>query len=484
MCIPWIVEQNGCMQFVDPIDNIEISTHYGATHAAVALIIFGREKGVDKYRKLGESLLRNVLMRWDSVKELADFHNDFNNFALCVLDYYTQEYHDSICETVLSTEDSNHDTINWLPMRWFVNLCRFNWTGNNSYITICENCEKKIQAATYSDGYIDDRLPLGYSFNLQYNVATVGVMQFMRVIGEELDISKEVGALLNSVCPDGDINYIGRGTNQIFAWGPWIYLLASAELSELDRALSYLEERLPSTLKNHNIMLNDYAGEEKYLWWDYHYCSVYTAHILLWLVLAWRDTGKRTINPNLIINDSSGIQIHRTPSAFISVFNGRSGYLCERGPQIGAIWTINHGTMYKGSFGPWGKPFGERYNTHDVVLKNHLGLMDYRRVLPFIERRYFPVAGCSSWKTTRSVVKPVFHKLSVAIEDNIIRIQWLNDQAHYLQIPMPYSPKEIASILKTDSKAVFLYQIRNQYQDVNVYVTQNANKRSAIEISV
>ena len=129
---------------------------------------------------------------------------------------------------VLSTPDSNNPTINWFPMRWYVNLIRYKWTSDEKFKLACDKCSTDIRAATYKDGFIDDRLPIGLSFNLQYDVATVAVLQYLRSNGENIDISVELGALLNAVAPDGDINYFGRGTNQIFAWGLWVYLLSSA----------------------------------------------------------------------------------------------------------------------------------------------------------------------------------------------------------------------------------------------------------------
>lgn len=206
-----------------------------------------------------------------------------------------------IRDTVLRTSDSNHNTVNWLPMRWAVNQMRFQWTQKQAYCTACDACKKKIAQATWSDGFIDDRLPVGLSFNLQYDVATVAVMQYLRVQGNQVDIAKELGALLEAEAPDGDINYLGRGTNQIFAWGLWVYLLASSgQKAALNRAIAYLEKYLPIALKNNNLMLNDIPGEEKYMWWDYHYCSVYTAHLLMWLNLAKEHFEKAIVVPEKI----------------------------------------------------------------------------------------------------------------------------------------------------------------------------------------
>ena len=59
---------------------------------------------------------------------------------------------------------------------------------------------------------IDDRLPIGLSYNLQYNVATVSVMHFLSIRkAMRVNVSENLGALLDAVQIDGDINYLGEG---------------------------------------------------------------------------------------------------------------------------------------------------------------------------------------------------------------------------------------------------------------------------------
>ena len=404
-CMPWIKEKDDVIQYVDPLDNMEITAHYGATHVAVALLIFGKEKNDRRLVQKGESLLFSIMERWGKSKQLAGFHNDFNNFALCVLDSYITDYHESIKEIVLGTSDSIHDTVNWLPMRWYVNKCRYEWTGNKKYEDNCRICAEKIKSATYSDGFIDDRLPLGLSFNLQYDVATVAVMQFLRTSGEKMDLSKETGALINAVCPDGDINYFGRGTNQIFAWGLWIYLLASSGQKEVEHSLEYLENKLPNMLKNKNLMLNDYPGEEKYMWWDYHYCSVYLAHFLFWLVMAYVDEKKAIIYPKIVNNGSSGIHIYRNNNVFVATFDGRTEYLAEKGPLVVAAWTKKTGVIFKGAFGPWQGAFGNKHMQKGITLNNYVGIA-------FLNTEY-------DWSKNR-IVKKLFPKIKMKEKESFI----------------------------------------------------------------
>jgi hypothetical protein len=374
-CIPWIRKNTkGQMEFVDPIDKVEISAHYGATHMSVALLLNGHEQ-------LGNALLDSVLERWESSAKLPGFHNDFNLFALCVIaEHGSDEQKEKIRKIVLQTADSNHDTVNWLPMRWGVNRTRFNWTKDEKYRAACEECRAKIAKATWSDGFIDDRLPTGLSFNLQYDVATVAVMQYLRIQGEEVAINKEIGALLAAEAPDGDINYLGRGTNQIFAWGLWVYLLATAgQIEPLERAISFLEKSLPTALKNNNLMLNDIPGEEKYMWWDYHYCSVYTAHLLMWLILARRDMGKGIVKPEEYRQGNSGVEIYRSDKVFVVLFRGRREYLAEKGPVLCALWSKKLGMILKGAFGPWQGAFGNEHMVYGVTLRNYAGIL---RVVP------------------------------------------------------------------------------------------------------
>ena len=106
-------------------------------------------------------------------------------------------------------------------------------------------------------------------------------------------------------------------------------------------------------LENNNLMLNNWKGKEKYLWWDYHYTSVYTSHFLFWLVLSMVDYPKKPIQIKKSEFKDSGLIINKTSDYFISIFNGRKKYLAENGPIISAIWMKNYGMINKGLFGPW-----------------------------------------------------------------------------------------------------------------------------------
>lgn len=431
-CESWVQPHSDSnLRFIDPLDGKEISAHYGATHAAAAFIILGKSKNDLALLDKGKALLESILNRWDKSKELSEFHFDFNNFALCVafelLDDSDYELSRKIQMKVCSTSDSNHNTVNWLPMRWYVNLKRFEWTGKPEYQQICEDCRMTISNATNDDGGIEDRLPKGTSFNLQYDLATVGVLQFLRCRGVEIDLSKEFGFLLNSVAPDNDINYQGRGANQIFAWGLWIYLLSSSSKEvELNGAISFLSSRIPSMLENQNIMLNNWMGEEKYLWWDYHYSSVYISHFLFWLVLSKVDCQKMPICELKNITNSSGLTILKTPEYFISFFNGRKEYLAEKGPIICAFWMKKYGMISKGAFGPWQGEFGKKYTFGDVVLRNYFGLLeadvnrDWHRNK--ITHKLLPSLQSSSY----IILRPILAEFKINEEGDAIVISFNN----------------------------------------------------------
>lgn len=467
-CLPWVTEKDGAVQFVDPLDNEEISAHYGATHMSAALIIYGTLTDNNSLVKKGEDLLLSVLDRWNENKELEGFHNDFNNFALCVIERFTDKYHEKIKNAVMETRDTLFDTVNWLPMRWFVNKCRYEWTNDQAYLDVCRSCSEKINQATYSDGFIDDMIPIGRSFSLQYDVATVAFLQYLRHEGEEIDLSLQTGALLNAVCPDGDINYFGRGTNQLFSWGLWIYLLANDSQSELGRALDYLEAHLPAALANNNLMLNDYPGSEKYMWWDYHYCSVYTAHLLLWLVLAWRDYGKDPVEPKLVTDGSSGIQIYKNDNAFVVTFNGRGEYLSERGPLVEAVWTKQAGTIYKGAFGPWKGLFGNKYLQPDATIRNFWGLTSigteiYKNTSNPVLRRI----RSNKIPDAEESVKPVFISPAVDLSGGVKITYRLDGQPLMLNLPVSGGMITVSIDGKEQNLADSIC-IKNQYGLVSI----------------
>lgn len=473
ICTNWIKRGNdGLDRFVDPIEGEEISAHYGATHAASSFIIWGMEtENMELYNK-GVSLLKSILMRWNQSKKLPAFHFDFNNLALCLAEKYVDDETKAIIRNVVcDTSDSNHDTINWLPMRWAVNKKRIEWTNNKIYQSAIDRCKLIIAKATNADGGIEDRLPYGMSFNLQYDIATTAVLQYLNIHGEDLDLSKELGFLLNAVIPDGDINYQGRGTNQIFAWGLWVYLLATSKQSDaLSLALDYLAPRLSPMLGRNNMMLNDWDGKEKYLWWDYHYASVYIAHCMLWLILAYRDFEGKSIKPVYSISTETGLHIYRSENFFVSWFEGRTEYLSEKGPTIAAIWSKKQGMIFKGSFGPWQGYFGNNYIVDHSVILNSWGLYIHKKEfdctkIPFVHRVFEMVVANPFLGIRPSFVPFTIH------EDGSLIISWNvpKTKKYTLCLACVLDAPLIDCVVDNKNVQLLLSsKIRNQYGWVNL----------------
>lgn len=404
-CLSWVGrDERGNTVLIDPHEGRVIGYHYALSHFAAAMIL-GWDPGSEPF-ELSVEVLRAVLDRWDEDARNPAFHWDFNNFALCLcweeLERKGVEpgLRGRIKSIVLSAPDSGHDTVNWLPMRMYVNAMRSRWLGQGESREFVR-CRKVIGRALDGDGFIEDRLPKGVSFNLQYDVSTVAILDLLDHVGiaQPIGLDKAYRALAEALCPDGDINYLGRGCNQVFAWGPWIYLLASRGDAGLMRLCAgYLRDRLPSMLENDNLLLNALPGSRRQLWWDYHYCSVYTAHLLLWLVLARRrlEDGATSAGDGLVPSVSfgmdSGVRILRSDKAFVATFSGRREYLAESGPTLSALWTARRGAIHKGSFGPWQKAFGLNWSSPSVQL-NHFGLLGVARGRAAVKPRFVPIAA-------------------------------------------------------------------------------------------
>lgn len=480
VCESWLQQKEGETYFVDPLDGKEIYAHYGATHMAAALILYGKMSRQEGLYNKGIVLLKSILARWEQSKQFPVYHFDFNNFALCVAEEMVksdnQQLASDIRRTVLHAADSNHDTINWLPMRWYVNRQRFEWTKDRQYSERCKACKEKIVRATNADGGIEDRIPKGLSFNLQYDVATVGVLQFLRARGIEYDLSKELRFLLNAVAPDGDINYQGRGTNQIFAWSLWVYLLASSgRETDLMVALDFLDGKVQTVLEKHNLMLNDYEGCEKHLWWDYHYCSVYAAHFVLWLALSLLDYHRSEIKDcHEKLPEETGLHIYRNEDLFLAVFDGRKEYLAEKGPMVCALWTKKCGAIFKGSFGPWQGLFGNQHCPQETVLNNFWGGIILRESKDYQKNKIVRKLLPSLRVHDRVSVEPTFIAPVVHIDKpQYVELEYRVPKRTVLNLPVFHDVSYIPQVFCNDEPIPVCENllIRNQYSMLKVYRT-------------
>lgn len=478
-CFGWIIkDKDGNDFFIDPNDQIEISAHYGATHAAASLILWGKYTDNQIYYDKGYQLLQSILLRWDESTKLPAYHFDFNNFALCLIENQVDEQTSkNIRDIICNTPDSNHATINWLPMRWFVNKKRNYWSKNALYEKNIEYCKETICQATNNDGGIEDRLPRGKSFNLQYDIATVALLQYLRINGENIEIGKELGFLINAIGPDGDINYQGRGCNQIFGWALWIYLLSTSKQKvQLKTALDFIKPKLQVMLKNNNLMLNEWEGKEKFQWWDYHYASVYISHCLLWLILSILDYEKKEIVPITPTTEETGLHIFKSENYFVCWFEGRTEYLAEKGPSISYIWSKEKGIITKGTFGPWQGAFGNNHIYEDITIKNYFGPLQIKKNIDWSKnrfiRRFFPAIFSKPFL----YIKPVFGALHIEEKDKKLIITWETDKEKDITFNMPCMLSDFKNNVYIDKRQINVFHteiIKNQYGWINIYSTHS-----------
>lgn len=470
--------ENGLLCFMDQNEHKEISAHYGASHMAASLVIRGNQCDDDEIYSLGKELLESILSRWPEDHKLSAYHYDFNNFAFLLCYDYLKDsdasLKEKIKEIVLKSPDSDHDTINWLPMRLVVNARRMEWSDSPVWKRRIDNCIRTINQATNRDGGIEDRLPKGVSFNLQYDIATLATMIFAKDVYPAYDFDRGLTFLLGCVAPDGDVNYQGRGCNQVFAWGPWIYILSYYGLhSELNKALDYVERRVDNMIEHDSMMLNEWHGSDRFLWWDYHYASVYSAHFLLWILLAAGNRKMTRFEPTTTELDcSTGLRIEKDSDFFAAVFSGRQEYLAEMGPSLNLLWTKSKGMIVKGIFGPWRGLFGNKSVIEDAVMLNYCGLISVKKafkrsIYSRVIHRFNPLvrSDCSFSK------RPLFCPISIGNVNGCLSVTWTNTKLEpvYFNLPSYCLLSDIQ--LFVDGEVVpmtTIARVRNQYGWVNI----------------
>lgn len=481
-CQSWLrMDSQAGIALIDPIDRKEVKSHYGDSHLAAALIILGKMREDYNLEEKGVRLVETIIRDWQISIEQPDFHHDFNNFALCLIDESLGDNRinlkEKIRNLVAKTRDSNHETINWLPMRAYVNLSRYEWTGKERYRARAKHSLSTIQKAINKDGSIEDRLPVGRSYNLQYNISSLAALQLLsrRWNAFGLKIERSLDFLLDQMLPDGDINYIGRGANQIFAWGTWLYVLSSSTKTKpLKLALQYLAERYPVALENMNVFLNNFQGSEKLFWWDYHYCSVYHPHFLLWSVLALRDYDRYTTVTTRRPKLGTGLVFHQAEFGGVVCFGGRTEYLSEAGPAVCALWIKDRGTLYKGGLGPWQGAFGRKYSFADTVFQNHFGFVSQSMPIPILENGLFRKIAPSQLIDRMAILRPVFTCFEVEIGTDTIEIIYETKvRQGYLNIPIfqfQNTKTEIRFFVDEEEiRSSEVARIKNQYGWVTIF---------------
>lgn len=372
------------LRLIDPFEKRVIGFHYGETHFAVAFILFGYLQDDKKIYTTGKELLSNFLANISVYQKEKEYHWDFNNFALCILIEFLEKYQindgilnaEELKKVVMKQQDSVHGTINWMPMRMMTNRKKYDWTGDSYYLAKADVYMSKIKEAAYEDGFFEDFLPKGKSFNFQYHIYTVALLSALSVRFEDVTLSPlSIQRCVDIVDPEGDINYFGRGCNQIFAWGPALYLFYTNGIQkECDHINEYFSSHFSAALKNKNLILNQENGAERSWWWDYHYSTVYFAHFAFWISLTYIDGvgSESVIKEAGDVSGDSGVVLRRKGRSFVCQFGGRQKYLAERGPVI-ANATIDGITLFKGPLGPCGQMFGNKYSRPISSIINYLG---------------------------------------------------------------------------------------------------------------
>lgn len=387
----YIVEENNKTILLDPNDKKVIGFHYGETHMAVAMIIYGNEFKNDNLVITGINLLESYIETSYLYINNSAYHWDFNNFAICVLIEYLElnrvkcELCKKLKEFVLKQKDSNNPTINWKPMRIFVNSLKYKWTDEEKYNYKIKNLIKSVESAQYNDGFFEDLLPKGNSFNFQYHIYTTAVLGFLKLRGIIIgDFNRAVNQSSKLIDPTGDINYIGRGINQIFAWGSGIYLFSIINEKKYEQVLQYLYKNSLQAINNNNLILNSQEGDKKNWWWDYHYASVYHAHFAFWMVLRLIENRKLEVADIKINESDSGVHFFENHKYFICSFDGRKHYLAERGKVVNNIYSKERGYIFKGAFGPYPNKkgtYGNLYSMPINTLHNYFGPLVKKRNL-------------------------------------------------------------------------------------------------------
>lgn len=422
-------DESGEIVVTDPDFNREIGSHYALSHYMAAFYVLGSVQNNAAYTRYADRLLEHILRTQREYVTKADYHNDFNNFAWALLWQLDrngtialdESVRSKLTDLLLSTDDSNHETVNWLCMRAFNNFTRQRLTSDARYGRVGRECLKKVCSAVDDDGYIEDRIPRGTSANLQYHLFSLAVLQLARQLDvfspDERLLRKALNFSLLTVAPDGDCNYFGRGCNQIFAWGPMFYLLngVSDQLGVKRTCYDYFMRNF-ANVQRHTLLVENDEADQSQLVWDYHYVTVYQAHLLLWTALAavLPPGGAPVDAPEPLTGDAPHrIAVHRHAASCVIRNAGTRHYLCETGPVLVYLSLRRGGVLFKGAFGPYFSPFGNRNISKFSALTNNIGLYRERSLLGRYTMKYCAPCGIDITQSEASLELTLRYKRAV-----------------------------------------------------------------------
>lgn len=442
----------------DPHARLIVGSHYVLSHYTSGLIILAHTSEDEDLRRSYELYFKYIEETNYEYTRTSDYHHDFNNFAWALLllidkikpGFLSTQLKLRLSTLLMETPDSNHNTVNWISMRALNNFVRYQINGKKSFLKKSNSLLSIIAKSQDKDGMYDDLLPIGLSGNIQYHVYTTAVLQLIKYF--ELgngggNIQDALSFTINTIDPDGDFNYFGRGTNQLFGWGPFFFNLEGTDKVNkiYEKCKTFFNNNIYSCLANNGLLLQNSSSDQNNYWWDYHYSTVYSAHLFFWLnLLHIIVPPKNHIKKNI---KKSNIDITSTEKGFCSIFKGKSYYLCERGPQICNVWTKKYHSLFKGPFGSYFDNFGRQNISKSSVIMNYFG-----PVVEYPTNIFHRLAQPILLKLHGKIIKNIRYKVDCGV------------------VIKPLFPKKLESQIKDDKVIEIKYQLRKQKFPVRINI--------------